>query len=496
MSEAPQGEETDRRETGLEGPNGQLTEGELDFLCQALHLDASGKKSVIRALLARAGELTDLEHDRCVRAMHKAYERTGSQSADKYQQFVNDQERPHWYPSTAWIREKLGGKDKKWAVAKAVAFGGERYDPTITRVTARQAVRLGPARIIETVREYTGGEPLSSMPEMEAFLQWSRERAHRVGSYDEPYLTNHKPIYTHWDGWFGLLHDAGVLDLLLPERIVAPSVDAEALDRRAREFIRAAHVLSRTQGGALTRDGLVAFVKSRVTDTVCHPERLGLTEPTLIKVCGGWNGLLDKGDLHRTRSGMHGICGVEVPVGEATRRGREEFADEELKAFMVGAAREYGPGVEEPQIASFRQRMLRAARRKGQDVKVPTITAIADRFGSLVMGLAHAGVISFEEAARRGGEGNFGETERLDALEAAMRTCGTALTEATYKRFRDIQLREPGIHRFPSLAAIYAIDKRDRRFAAARRIVLEKRDLRGVPAFITDLRSQDDSFAP
>jgi hypothetical protein len=472
----------------LLGPNGQLSDGAVEFLRKCSELSPAGKRHVIRALQAQAGIAFDEVEVQCILGVRRFFMKTGKQSADAYQQFLNGLERPHDYPSVTRIRKTLGGPQRRWTEVRARVFGLGTANPIASRVTYRQAIRCSRARIIEIVQEYCGDDAHPAVPTMEEVLAWSRGRALDVGTFERPYLVNHKPIYREFEGWLHCLEEAAVLVDRLPEALVVDGVDVVKLDPRAREFIRAAHLFANQEGHALTRDRLLAYLEQMTTDSECPTERLGHSVPTFMKVCGRWEHFLALTGLNQARSGMHGLVGVEVSASAATRAGEEQFSDEEMFGFLRGAVKQHGTDVNSRQIRDFRRRLLREAKRQGRDIKVPTRTAIRARFKSVALALAHAGVISVEEAIRRTPSPAYSPKERIDALEEAIRACGRRITEATYTRYRDKCLEKEPLRLFPSLTAVVRIDEENRRFSVARAIVIEQRGLADVPESITDLR--------
>jgi hypothetical protein len=188
---------------------------------------------------------------------------------------------------------------------------------------------------------------------------------------------------------------------------------------------------------------------------------------------------------------MEQALGLDIDTTTETRTEGEDYTDEEIEAFLRFCVTKDGPRIGKAQICRRRDREIKKAARAGHALRLPTEYAIRGRFGSIPLALAHIGAITHAEALRRT-KPEYTRDDRLDALEAAIRHCGSQLGVCTYARYADRRRAESPIRRFPSGPAVALIDKAGHNFETAREITIRERNLHDVPSFITDLRSSNE----
>lgn len=479
-------------ERPLAGPNGQLSDVATRILLLTRPLDDVDRMYVLR----RARACAEIHEDEatlvCVRALRAARgDATKAPSTNRYQSWLNEQERPHPHPSIFRVRAVLGGPAESWALACQKAFDQPEADPTVSRVVARSAIRIGPDLLKRRVQEYCQGRNLQDgPPKLDEFLRWSRAQAKAVGTFDDPYPLSGWEMGPDFDGWFHLLQEAGVTPLPRTSgRLVAEDVSFDGLDVRARELIRAAHLMA-SCGSALSRKRLLAYVEEMTRDEQAGRDDAPCSK-SFFKLCGEWRPFLRTTRLVAARTGMEYQLGVRIATATETRvSAAEEYSDEEIFAFLGKFVEEYGPGAGRSEFLKFRAKVLRDASSDGRDVFLPGLDSIRDRFGGLAMGMAAAGLIPPEDAVERS-RPDYTMDDRLDAMEDAIRACGRGLSFSTYRRYGNIRRRRRQAEHFPSVNSVSMIDEEHRMFLAAREITIEKRGLQDVPYFISDLRSHD-----
>lgn len=488
---------SDPTSTRLLGPNGQLSDMAKKIVDRALQLIHTDRVHVARAAMERSGDVDDVSEHMCVEAVRDArnwaareYSAQGELSAERFQDFLNAQPHPHPYPSRTRVLAILGGEGKRWTVARQRALGLPVVDPLVTRQHVRSAIRVGPELLKSRVAEFAAeiehvGGPIA----MDEFLTWCRSKACDVGEFEDPYPLSLADLEQHFDGWLHLLEESGVLGVNLPpRRLFVDTVPVQQLDFRAREMARAAHVMA-SQGKALTRKRVLAFYEDVTVDAHAG-DAGGMSDKTFFRLFGEWKPFLRATGLVGARTGMEKALGIEIDTSTETRSADEEYSDEEILAFLRAVAQEHGRDAGTSHIKRFRGFAFAEAQKAGYEIELPEPTMIRDRFGSIPMAFASAGVISYEEAAIRG-RPDYTEENRLDAFEAAIRHCGTAITPSTYRRYATGRRAAERAKHFPDSGSVKLLDEATHDFNIAKAIAIEKRGLADLPRHITDLKEDN-----